>query len=212
MNFDNNKKLCLAKDDKSKIGRIDARISGLVDCINQSYDYTTSSCSGRTVLQIGERKGESEWLFVKHDILAEHDIDDILNILNILDSIGSDLGEKVQSGDVWFRMESLILHIACRSLENAQALVNFARNNGFRRAGIQSTNKKIIVEIIGPENINTILVKDKSLIVRPEYVKHLAEKANDLLQKNWKKIESLKRFFSQGMHLKNKKIRQWKNK
>ena len=35
--------------DKSRAGGVDARIQGLVDCMNQHPDlYTTSSCSGTT--------------------------------------------------------------------------------------------------------------------------------------------------------------------
>ncbi|MBW2966012.1 hypothetical protein KY342_02835, partial [Candidatus Woesearchaeota archaeon] len=51
MQFENQKKTFLKKIDKSKKGGIDKEIIPLVNKINNSRNYyTTSSCSGRIVL------------------------------------------------------------------------------------------------------------------------------------------------------------------
>ena len=70
INFDNMKKNALTKMDKSKKGDIDKRIKKVLDRINKTKNYfTTSSCSGRIVLfKKGERKDKCEWLYVTHDL------------------------------------------------------------------------------------------------------------------------------------------------
>lgn len=189
MNFQNDKKVCLSKIDKSKKGSIDSQILELVDCVNQNpHHYTTSSCSGRIVLQIfaeSRRKDESEWLFVSHDLV---DIDDFLNVIKVIKN-------KKISDEVWFRMEAMILHVACDSIENAQKLVDFARNNGFKRTGIQSTNKKILVEIVGSERVDTLVFCKGQLVVDESYIRVLIEKSKIKLQQNWGKINRLKSYF-----------------
>ena len=67
--FENEKKQCLEKKDKSKKSSIDSPILNLVDKINSSKDYyTTSSCSGRIVLleKKSDKKQESRWLLIIH--------------------------------------------------------------------------------------------------------------------------------------------------
>ncbi|MEA3430060.1 MAG: tRNA wybutosine-synthesizing 3 family protein [Nanoarchaeota archaeon] len=192
MNFQNNKKVCLDKIDKSVKASIDSKILKLVDCINNNeHFYTTSSCSGRVVLQnIAEsgRKNENLWLFVSHDIV---EYSELLKTLETVSNI-----EKLSEGDeVWFRMEAAILHVACDSLENAQKLVDFARNSGFRRSGIQSTNKKILVEIVGSERMDIPVYYDAKLLISAYYVREMIRFANYKLNINWAKIEKLKEFF-----------------
>lgn len=185
MNFINDKNVCLSKIDKSKKGSIDVQILELVDAINRSsHYYTTSSCSGRIVLQTmpeSGRKNESEWLYVSHNLVTNTDC--IMFEIN---------GSKEE---LWFRMEAAILHVACDSLENAQKLVDFARNNGFRRAGVQATNKKFIVEIIGSERIDAPVAVNREALVDELYLSILVDKANWLLKRNWNKIAALLDFF-----------------
>lgn len=180
MNFDNDKKNFLRKIDKSKKGFVDKEIKPLVSKINSLKNYyTTSSCAGRVLLLIrkGKKKHETEWLFAKHRKISFNELKREL--------------KKLPRQDVWFKQEGAILHIACRDLECAQRLVNLARNLGFRRTGIQATRKKIIIEIVGDEKIETIIAKNGKLLVTDNYLKELVKGANKKLKINNRKLKKL---------------------
>ena len=69
MQFDNEKKLCLSKRDKSKKRTIDKGIKPLIDLLNSMEDYyTTSSCSGRILLieKKTDNKKDTRFAFAEH--------------------------------------------------------------------------------------------------------------------------------------------------
>ncbi|MBW2972930.1 hypothetical protein KY346_00900 [Candidatus Woesearchaeota archaeon] len=177
MTFELDKKNVLGKIDKSQKGEIDEDIQELVDLINSKEEYyTTSSCSGRiVVIEIPEsgRKDESKWLLVKHGPAT---------IEEIKDSLKSDK-------DVWLKEEGMILHVCCKTIEDAEKLVNLAKNFGFKRTGMISVNKRFVVEIISTENVSTILAKNGKIIVSDEYIASLVEECNKKLEKNKEKID-----------------------
>ena len=174
MNFKNLKKNILGKDDKSKIGEIDKDILELVKKINKENDYfTTSSCSGRIVLQTGEKKTNIEWVKVSHD---EVDLGWVKS---------TELPEKV----LWFRMEPVILHVACSSVEKAQELLDKAQPI-FKKSFIQTTRNKIMVEIKGSEYVEAP-VADGKWLVDDNYLKILIEEANKKLKRTREKINKL---------------------
>lgn len=169
------KKDVLGKGDKSKIGEIDSAIKELVEKINSFDDYfTTSSCSGRIVLQTGERKTEIEWVKVSHD---EVDLDWVKSV-------------ELPSKLLWFRMEPMILHVACSSVEKAQELLDKAQPI-FKKSFIQTTRNKILVEIKGSEYIETP-VADGKWLVDDDYLQVLIEEANKKLKRTREKIKLLK--------------------
>jgi tRNA wybutosine-synthesizing protein 3 len=177
MQFQNQKKTFLAKLDKSRKGKIDKPIKSLINKINKSKNYySTSSCSGRIVLLAknqGEKQG-AKWLFTSHKKT---------NLKQIKSAL-----KNLPKTNVYFRFEPLILHIASDTIENAQKLVNKARSIGFKRTGIQSTKNKIITEIASTEILNTIIAKNKKLLITNDYLKVLIQEANKKLEQNNKKI------------------------
>lgn len=178
MQFENQKKTFLAKLDKSKKGKIDKEILPLINLINKSKNYyTTSSCSGRIVLlsKKSEKKQEANWLLSSHRKISLKEIKNAL--------------KNLPKEDVWFRFEPLILHVAADSIENAQRLVNLARNIGFRRTGIQSTKNKITIEVASTEIMDTIIAKNSKLLIDDNYLKILIKEANKKLERTWKKIK-----------------------
>lgn len=178
MDFEKEKKDFLKKKDKSKKGDIDKEIAALVELINKKeYFYTTSSCSGRIVLlaKKSEKKQDVEWVFTSHNKIRFNEIKNKLNCL--------------PKQDVWFRYEPLIMHIAANSIEKAQQIVNIARNLGFKRSGIQSTRRKIIVEVASTEVIDTIIAKNGRLLVDDSYIQILAKESNKKLDRTHKKIK-----------------------
>lgn len=175
MNFQKQKTSFLSKKDKSKKGSVDKNIRKLVNLINSKKDYyTTSSCSGRIVLIIkNPAKKGSKWLFVKHDKVKFSEIKKAL--------------KNIPKQQLWFRAEPLIMHICCKTLEDANKLLNKARDV-FKRAGIIALNNKIIIEIIGTGFIDTIVADKGNMIVFEDYIKVLVKEANKKLNKNKKDI------------------------
>ncbi len=189
MDFDIQKKKtldALYKPDQSKKGNVDVQIKDLLDLINDKYDYyTTSSCAGRINLFVepkSGRKDHAEWLFVSHDT-AQAD--------SVLESVA-----KLPKETVWFRFESAILHICCRDMGAAKTLVDLAHKMGFKHSGIISMSKRIMVEIVSTERIDTPISKEGKLLVSEDYITFLVEKANKKLDKNRERIDKFKKSFS----------------
>ncbi|MBD3204117.1 hypothetical protein GF327_07510, partial [Candidatus Woesearchaeota archaeon] len=137
--------------DKSKKGCVDEKIKDLVDFLNDSDDfYTTSSCSGRIMILTDpaeKKKHEVKWLFSSHHPVKYQDIDRKLK--NLPDDV------------VYFRMEAPILHVCARNMEKADFLLDCANQAGFRRAGIITISRRIIIEIFSTERIDVPVSENK---------------------------------------------------
>ncbi|MBT7930048.1 hypothetical protein HN682_09070 [Candidatus Peregrinibacteria bacterium] len=171
MDFDKDKKECLDKlylPDKSKKGNVDEAIIDLIDDLNKTEDYyTTSSCAGRIVLIAVpkiRKKHEAEWLFVSHDPITVDKIQEIIT--------------NPPELKLWFKQESPIFHVACRTIEAAQDIVDKAKHVGFKRAGIMCSRKRIIVEMCGTESMETIIAEKNKLLCSKEYIESLIQEAN----------------------------------
>jgi len=178
--FDLDKKNALEKLDKSKIGEIDKDIKPLVNLINSKENYyTTSSCSGRICLTLKPKdlkKNEVEWLLEKHDTVS---FDEIKKALS-----------SYKKDDLWFEQEPFILHVACRTVDDARLLLDNVRAIGLKRSGIISL-KKITVEVIGTEEITTIIGRDGRVFTEDNYLKLLIEQANYNFKRNNNKLKNL---------------------
>ena len=184
MNFEKEKKEFLGKKDKSKKGSIDIKIKRLVDKINSLPDfYTTSSCSGRILLldiPYSNKKNEVEYLFCSHKKIKYNEIKKILKL------------KKELKNDVWFKVQPVIIHVACNDIKNTKKILNIARDIGFRRSGIISIGKnKVIMEIISTERIDAIVGKNRKLLIGEDYFKVLIKEGNKKLEKTWEKIDKL---------------------
>lgn len=179
MGFDLDKKNSLSKLDKSQIGAIDSDILPLCNLINSSDDYyTTSSCAGRIVIQKvpdDYTKNHHCWLLESHDPVTFDQVK--VSLLDLPDET------------VWLREESLILHVACRTLEHASSLLKLVRDD-FKRSGIIS-DKKIVVEIASTEHMDVPIARDKKMLIDDAYLKFLVEEANRKLTRTKEKIKDL---------------------
>ena len=180
MSFEKNKRDILSKLDKSKKRSIDKDIKKLVELINSLPNYfTTSSCSGRILLI--EKKS-----YKKQDIrfvFAEHKEADFKGVKKSL--------EKLPKNDLWFKQESIIMHICCKTLGDAKSLLSVIRDLGMKRAGIISLSKKIIIEVVGTEAMETVIAKGGKLLVDDCYLENLVKEGNRKLIRNRKKINEL---------------------
>jgi len=174
--FDLDKKNALGKADKSRKGDIDEDIEDLVKLINSSADYyTNSSCSGRIVLQIPFKKRMEEVIFIKHSPVRFSEINKSV--------------KKIPKGTVWLKEEPIILHISCRTIADAQKMLDIARSIGLKRSGIIGIKKKIVVEIIGSERVEAPIARDGKMLANDIYLKELVKEANKKLKKSKEKIE-----------------------
>lgn len=171
----------LAKADKSSKGSWDKRIAGLCDKINKSKDYfTLSSCSGRIVLikNIAAKK-HSLFVFRSHQKIG---VDELKRELNKC------------KGDVIFKQEPLILHVACRDMSKAEALLKLAQKAGCKHSGIIAVSgNRVVVEITGSESLGLPIVVKGKVIVDDEFLRVLIREANDRLVRTWSKIKKLQK-------------------
>ena len=102
--------------------------------------------------------------------------------------------KKIKKGNIKFKQEPPILHIACRNLEGAKKILDKAREVGFKRSGIISFDKnKVIVELLSTEKIEFPIVDNFRILVDDNFLKIVLKKANENLEKGWRKIEELKK-------------------
>jgi tRNA wybutosine-synthesizing protein 3 len=184
-NFNNSKKMALKKGDKSSIQGIDKPILKLCEKINNSNTYfTTSSCSGRIILiKDQEKKAPGLFTFRSHKKTTFKELKEALNKL---------IENKVQ-GTVLFKQEPCLVVVSCIDKDSQWELFSAARNNGWKKSGILSINKKRLLELMASENMSFPIYKDEKILVNDEFLKIVLEKANSNLEKGWKKIERLKK-------------------
>lgn len=169
MPFDNDKKNTLTKLDKSTKGSIDEPIIPVLDAINSMDDYyTTSSCSGRIMIMEPSKERHVDWLYVTHGKITAEDV------------------KKHMTRSSWLKQTGIILHIACRTLDDADKMLKGIREAGFKRAGLIST-KKCVIEIIGTESMAAPLNN-----ATDDYVAVLVDEANKLMDRTKNSLERLK--------------------
>jgi tRNA wybutosine-synthesizing protein 3 len=174
--FNQTKNNILSREDLSKKGSVDVEIKEIVDLINNHPDYcTTSSCSGRITLleRISDKKFETNWLIASHQPVTFEEIK-----------------EKLDSDkEVWLMQESFILHVFCRTIEKAEELLKYCREVGFKHSGIISVTNKIMVEVMGNEKVETIIIKDGKNFIDDNYLKVLIDSCNERMLSNREKMD-----------------------
>lgn len=191
--FEEEKKECLDKlykPDKSKKGDVDEFLIPLINLINTSKQFfTTSSCSGRiSIFTIDDKnkKNSADWIFVSHEKIK---FEDVINSI-----------KQLPETLVRFKFEPLILHVCCKSLEDAQELISFCQEIGLKDSGIMSSKNKIIVKINGSERIDAPIAINGKLIVDEDYLNFVTNLANKKLEKTHEKIKIIEKNFSSNFN------------
>lgn len=184
-NFDSTKKDILNKKDKSNIGFIDDKISKLCSLINSRENYfSTSSCSGRITLVLDEdKKTKNVFLYRTHEKI---------NFNNLKESL-FEVSKKLKRGIIFFKQEPCFIVISCRNKESQWKLFSSARNNGWKKSGILSIDKKLLVELMSDERIEFPVIKDGEILIEEKLMNLIIEKANKNLEKGWAKIKFLEK-------------------
>ncbi|MBS3100276.1 hypothetical protein J4463_03640 [Candidatus Pacearchaeota archaeon] len=182
-NFNFRKTNQLKKADKSIRQKWDEKINKLCEKINKKDDYyTTSSCSGRILLLIdSEEKTDKLFLNVWHEKITFNELKKAIELIKT---------DKT----IYFKQDPCILHIACRTLENAQSLCDLAiKKASWKRCGIIATRKRFIAELNSTEKIEFPIIQNGKCIASDEFLNVVVSEANKKLEKSWEKIDRLEK-------------------
>lgn len=178
--------------DKSPKGNVDLPIRTFIHRINEHVDYvTTSSCSGRiSVFQhpndSDENKG-GKWIIASHDVVTP---DQLLSVLT--PSLIRETKKLI------FKHEPFIMHVQCRDLDAAKALLQVGLAKGFRESGIVLGQKKIMVAIRTTANsLELPLILHNELLLSRAYLQVLVTDANEKFIENSKRTRALEKHFEQ---------------
>lgn len=183
------KKIALSRADKSSIGEWDEKIIPLCNKINSSQKYyTLSSCSGRIVLMIDQdKKDKGLFKFTTHSTLSLKKLNKVIEKITLS-------GKKE---NIKLKTEPPILHVGCSSLPEAKKLILAANISGFKKTGLISLGKKIVLEISSGEKIELPIVREGKLLANQEHIKIILEDSNKKLKISWEKIKRLEKNLSQ---------------
>ncbi|KAI6658877.1 tRNA wybutosine-synthesizing protein 3-like protein isoform X1 [Oopsacas minuta] len=202
--FLNNKQQTLRQIDRSKKGSIDIPILSLIDVINTSlFFYTTSSCSGRIILYSEKSAGikhNCKWIYTSH---KECNIDDVIVALKREVTIVCNV--------ITLKFEPLILHVCCANIECSKALMKVAVGCGYRNSGL-SIGKKIMLAVRSTQGLEVPIGRDGSILVEEKYLKFLVEEANIKMNLNCERIKVLELAITNEIRLLEMGVCQQENK
>jgi len=184
MDFEEQKKKQLSKSDKSSIGSWDKKIIGLCKKINKNKNYyTTSSCGGRIVLlKASNKKIKDVFLFRTHEKVS------FLELKKVLKDVGKKFNDLVE-----FQQTSCILHVACKTIDDALELVRKAKLAGWKRSGVMSGGRRFVVELHSTESMSFLIMNKGKILVDDGYLKLVVKEANRKLERTWEKIKGFER-------------------
>ncbi len=182
MTFEEQKKRAL---ERLRIRGADEEVKGILEKINRRDGFfTTSSCSGRIALiwlpEIGAKQ-EARFIGKWHRRVRKAEVLEAM----------SDATPHIK-GEVWLIAQSPILHVACRSLEKATALLRIAIESGFKYSGIKAIAKddgKVMVELMSTERMDVPLASDDVMFCSEEYLDFILPKANFMLERGKAKLK-----------------------
>ncbi|KAL1772433.1 tRNA wybutosine-synthesizing protein 3-like [Sigmodon hispidus] len=185
----------LSKADLSRKGSVDEDAVEVVELLNSREEFfTTSSCSGRVLLVdasadgSGVQKQHCCWLLVTHKPCVK---DDVMAAL------------KGATSNAVLKFEPFILHVQCRTLQDAQTLHSVAIDSGFRNSGITVGKRgKTMLAVRSTHGLEVPLSHKGKLLVTEEYIDFLLTIANQKMEENKKRIG---RFFNCLQHAMERK-------
>ncbi len=178
------KKIALEKLKKAKIeNKVDTGIEPILNIINQSNDYyTSSSCYGRIVLleipNIGDKK-RAKFLGKWHRTI---DIDELYSAVKM-----------AKIGQIWLLSQSPIIHISAKTVDSADRLLKIAISCGFKNSGLKSLGRKIVIEICSTERLDVPIGNDGILFCSKNHLELLTSISNEILKKSTEKMHKLEK-------------------
>ena len=181
--FLDGKKIALEKLSKAKNeNKADKKILPILDIINRSDDYyTSSSCAGRIVLLeipgIGDKKN-AKFLGKWHRTIKPEEISSSM--------------KNAKTGQLWLLAQSPILHLTAKNNAAADKMVKTAVASGFKHSSLKAIVGKIVVEICSTERLDSPIGRNGMLFCDDEYLQLLVDIANDVINKSTKKLYRFK--------------------
>ena len=161
--------------------KADTNIISLLNIINNIENcYTSSSCSGRTILleipRIGDKK-RAKFLGKWHDQIKLSDI--------------KDASKDANKGLIWILAQSPVFHIGCSNIFIADKLLKTSIKCGFKNSGLKSTKRKIILEVCSTERLDSPIGKDGFLFCNDDFLQILVDISNEISAVSKVKINKL---------------------
>ena len=168
--------------DKSE-NKVDKGIERILDIINKSDDYyTSSSCAGRIVLielpEIGDKRG-AKFLGKWHRRIDQSEVELA--------------AKKAKTGLLWLLAQSPILHVAAETNSSADKLLKTAISCGFKNSGLKSIIGKTIVEVCSTERLDAPIGKNGALFCDEEYLCLLVDISNEVIDRANHKLQRFER-------------------
>ena len=157
-----------------KKGEVDEDIVSLLDKINSSpHYYTTSSCSGRIILIQLPEMGDK----LNSKIIGKWHR--TVNFEEVMEKL-----ERYDRDYLFLLVQSSIIHVVCEDWGYASKLLNLARDCGFKYSTIKTVkNGKMLVEILGSENLHIPLGENGQIKIGKEELKFFVEISNHTLER-----------------------------
>jgi len=158
---------------------VDENILPLIDLINNSEEYyTSSSCAGRILLlqipELGDKK-QAKFLGRWHRAIKTEEV---------LEAI-----KKSDKGTIWLLAQSPIIHIGAKTNTAADKIVKIANASGFKNSHIKSVGKKPLVEIGSTERLDAPIGEDGTLFCKDEHLELLVRISNEVMEKSTLKLD-----------------------
>ena len=160
-------------------GQVDPGILSILNILNKSDDYyTSSSCYGRIVLleipTIGDKK-EAKFLGKWHRTIT---VNELLSA-----------SKNSKDGQLWLLSQSPILHIVSNSNNAADKILKISIACGFKNSGIKSLGKRIVVEVLSTERLDSPIGKNKELFCNNKHLNLLVHISNEIIKKSTLKLK-----------------------
>jgi tRNA wybutosine-synthesizing protein 3 len=94
---------------------------------------------------------------------------------------------------VKFKLEPPIIHIACRDLKKATEILEKAKYLGFKRSGILTCDRNIILELNTSERMEFPIINNEKILVDDKFLKLIVKISGEKMQKWWEKIKKLEK-------------------
>jgi tRNA wybutosine-synthesizing protein 3 len=167
-----------------KIGRVDEDILELLNLINSFENYySLSSCSGRIQIIEGENLSKRDELKSIAKWHREVKLEEVKEILE----------KKLSSENLWISVQPPILHIACKTLEDAFNLIKIARECGFKHSGILSFEiDRYVVELNSSVRLDIPLIHEGKIVFNFDKIDDLIFILNKNLKRAKESLNLLK--------------------
>ncbi len=171
-----------------KLGLVDQDIVDFLLYINRLEDfYTTSSCSGRIAIGVGEtlsNKKAFRIVYKWHTPISTHELEEATSEL------------EPQGVTAWLLVRQPIIHIAVKSMDLALKVLHLAREAEFESSNILTIDDyRIVVEVVSQERFDTLLMRGGKLLYSRQKLSYLVNLANTVLVRGKTKLSRFEQMF-----------------